>query len=102
MPNLSEVASEEIISEENAGLAALAKAVQEAADPQPAPAAPAAHTGGGPPVPESIEDTGIPPAIIEHLILKYLYFRGELVGREIGGLLGVHVSLIRSILETRK
>src|SRR6266404_5692811 len=102
MPNLSEVASEEIISEENAGLAALAKVVQEAADPQPAPAAPAAHTGVVPPVPESIEDTGIPPAIIEHLILKYLYFRGELVGREIGALLGLQFSLIDAILETMK
>ena len=33
-----------------------------------------------PPIPESIEDAGIPRSIIEHLILKYLYFRGELVG----------------------
>src|SRR5258706_8077220 len=102
MPNLSEVASEEIISEENAGLAALAKVVQEAADPQPAPAAPAAHTGVVPPVPESIEDTGIPPAIIEHLILKYLYFRGELLGRELGSLLGLSFSLIDELLETLK
>ena len=55
-----------------------------------------------PPVPESIEDTGIPPAIIEHLILKYLYFRGELVGRDIGALIGFPFSLIDDILETFK
>lgn len=55
-----------------------------------------------PPVPESIEDTGIPPAIIEHLILKYLYFRGELVGRDIGALIGFPFSLIDDILEAFK
>lgn len=55
-----------------------------------------------PPVPESIEDTGIPPAIIEHLILKYLYFRGELVGRDIGSLIGFPFSLIDETLEMFK
>ena len=55
-----------------------------------------------PPVPESLEDTGIAPAIIEHLILKYLYFRGELVGRELGNLLGLSFSLIDEMLETKK
>jgi DNA-binding MarR family transcriptional regulator len=55
-----------------------------------------------PPVPESLEDTGIPPSIIEHLILKYLYFRGELLGREIGSLIGFPFSLIDETLETFK
>jgi predicted ATPase with chaperone activity len=55
-----------------------------------------------PPVPESIEDTGIPPSIIEHLILKYLYFRGELVGRDIGELIGFPFSLIDETLEMFK
>ena len=55
-----------------------------------------------PPIPESIEETGIPPAIIEHLILKYLYFRGELVGRDIASLLGLQFSLIDELLETLK
>src|SRR5580704_11541453 len=55
-----------------------------------------------PPVPESIEETGIPPAIIEHLILKYLYFRGELLGREISATLGLKFSLIDELLETLK
>ena len=44
-----------------------------------------------PPVPESIEETGIPPSIVEHLILKYLYFRGELVGRDIASLVGLYL-----------
>ena len=55
-----------------------------------------------PPVPESIADTGIPPSIIEHLILKYLYFRGELVGRDIGGLIGFPFSVIDETLEMFK
>jgi len=55
-----------------------------------------------PPVPESIDEIGISPAIVEHLILKYLYFRGELLGREIGSLLGLQFSLIDEILETLK
>ncbi len=53
-------------------------------------------------MPESIEDTGISSAIIEHLILKYLYFRGELLGREIGNSIGLPFSLLDEILETMK
>jgi hypothetical protein len=55
-----------------------------------------------PPVPERIEETGIAPAIIEQLILKYLYFRGEVVGREIASLLGFKFSLIDETMETMK
>jgi predicted ATPase with chaperone activity len=55
-----------------------------------------------PPVPESLQEAGIPASIIEHLILKYLYFRGELVGREIGSLIGFPFSLIDETLETFK
>ena len=55
-----------------------------------------------PPVPDSIQDTGIPPSIIEHLILKYLYFRGELVGRDIASLVGLSFSVIDETLEVFK
>jgi predicted ATPase with chaperone activity len=55
-----------------------------------------------PPVPESIEDTGIAGSVIEQLILKYLYFRGEVMGRDIAGLMGVSFSLIDETLETLK
>ena len=55
-----------------------------------------------PPVPESLEELAIPPAIVEQLILKYLYFRGELLGREIGSLLGLSFSLIDDLLEVLK
>jgi predicted ATPase with chaperone activity len=55
-----------------------------------------------PPVPESLEELAIPPAIVEQLVLKYLYFRGELLGREMGSLLGLSFSLIDDLLETLK
>jgi predicted ATPase with chaperone activity len=55
-----------------------------------------------PPVPESIADAGIPPSIIEHLILKYLYFRGELIGRDIGALIGFPFSVIDETMEMFK
>ena len=55
-----------------------------------------------PPVPETIAETGITGALIDHLILKYLYFRGELVGRDIANLLGFQFSLIDDALETMK
>jgi len=62
----------------------------------------AGYAAAIPPVPDSLEDTGIPPTIIEHLILKYLYFRGELVGRDIASLIGLPFSVIDETLETFK
>jgi len=55
-----------------------------------------------PPVPESIADTGIAESIIEHLIMKLLYFRGEMLGRDVADVLGVEFSLIDPLLETLK
>jgi hypothetical protein len=55
-----------------------------------------------PPVPESLDDTGIPGALIEQIILKHLYFRGELLGRELGRALGLQFSLIEDFLEILK
>lgn len=60
------------------------------------------NVGVVPPVPESMEETGIASSVVDHLILKYLYFRGELVGREIANLLGFQFSLIDEALETMK
>ncbi len=55
-----------------------------------------------PPIPASLEELAIPPAIVEQLLLKYLYFRGELLGREMGSLLGLSFSLIDEMLENLK
>jgi hypothetical protein len=55
-----------------------------------------------PPVPDSLEELGIPPAVIEQLVIKFLYFRGELLGRDIGSLLGLSFSLIDELMESMK
>lgn len=55
-----------------------------------------------PPIPDSIEEAGIPASIIEHLVLKYLYFRGEMVGRDIAALMGFSYSVIDDIIEAFK
>ena len=55
-----------------------------------------------PPIPESLEELAIPQAIVEQLLLKYLYFRGELMGRDLGSLLGLSFSLIDELLENLK
>jgi DNA-binding MarR family transcriptional regulator len=55
-----------------------------------------------PPVPLSLASAGLPESLVEQLILKYLYYRGEMLGREIGGQLGLEFSLIDQLLETMK
>jgi len=55
-----------------------------------------------PPVPDTLAETGIGESIVEPLILKYLYSRGDLVGRDIAALLGLQFSLIDQLLETMK
>jgi hypothetical protein len=41
-----------------------------------------------PPVPETIDDAGLSESIIEQLILKNLFFRSEILGRELASLIG--------------
>jgi predicted ATPase with chaperone activity len=55
-----------------------------------------------PPVPESIEQTGIAAAVIEQLILKFLYFQGEMLGRDLAKALGLEFSLLDPLLESLK
>jgi predicted ATPase with chaperone activity len=59
-------------------------------------------TSFAPPVVDSIEETGISQSIIEHLILKYLHFRGELSGRQISNMMGLQFSVISELLEKFK
>ena len=58
--------------------------------------------GFTPAVPASIEDVGISSSAIEQLILKHLYFRGEMLGRELAVQLGLPFSLIDPLLEDLK
>jgi len=55
-----------------------------------------------PSVPDKIEDLGISSSALEHLVLKHLYFRGELLGRELAGQLGLQFSLIDAPIENLK
>src|SRR5882724_6804648 len=55
-----------------------------------------------PPIPESIEQTGVAQSTIEQLILKHLYFRNEMLGREIATALGLKFSLIDPTIESFK
>jgi hypothetical protein len=55
-----------------------------------------------PPLPDSLADAGVPDSIVEQLILKYLYYRGDMLGREIAAQLGLRFSLVDPVIETMK
>ena len=55
-----------------------------------------------PPVPETIEHTGIAQGMIEQLILKALYYKGEVVGRELASDLGLQFSVIEGLMDLLK
>jgi predicted ATPase with chaperone activity len=67
--------------------------------PKPARAAASEVT---PAVPQSITETGLAETLIEQLILKILYFRGELLGRELADQLGLKFSVIEDVIEDFK
>jgi len=52
--------------------------------------------------PESIEDTGLGETTVEQLILKILYFRGELYGQDLSNAIGLKFSVIAEIVESLK
>ena len=54
------------------------------------------------PEPESIEETGLAETTIEHLILKILYFRGELYGQDLSTAIGLKFSVIGEVVESLK
>ena len=55
-----------------------------------------------PPVPETIEHTGLSSKLIEQLIVKLIYYRGGMVGRQLSEELGLQFSVIDSILDQLK
>jgi len=55
-----------------------------------------------PPVPETIEDTGISITTIEALILKFLFFRGDMLGRDLASELGLKFSVISTLVQNLK
>lgn len=52
--------------------------------------------------PETLEQTGLPESTIEHLVLKILYFRGDLYGQELSTSIGLKFSVIQDVVEALK
>jgi predicted ATPase with chaperone activity len=55
--------------------------------------------GAVPPVPETLEDTGLTVSTLHQLILKKMYAQGDMLGRELSEGLGLKFSLIEGIIE---
>ncbi len=55
-----------------------------------------------PPPPRSLEEAGVSTSLIEQLILKNLYFRGDIMGRDLAKLLGLQFSVIEGVLDFLK
>ena len=52
--------------------------------------------------PESLEQTGLSSSTVEQNILRILYFRGELYGRDLSNAIGLRFSVIQEIVEALK
>jgi hypothetical protein len=55
-----------------------------------------------PPEPESLQQAGLSESLVEQLIVKILYFRGELYGQDLSRAVGLRFSVIQDIVETLK
>ena len=52
--------------------------------------------------PESIADTGLPESTLEQLILKILYFRGDVYGQDLSQAIGLQFSVIQDLVDGLK
>lgn len=52
--------------------------------------------------PISIEETGLAESLIESLILKFLYFRGEMYGKDLSDAMGLKFSVINDLIDSLK
>jgi hypothetical protein len=59
----------------------------------------AASAGVVPAVPETLEETGLAASTVQQLILKMLYLRGDMLGRELSEALGLKFSLVEGIID---
>ncbi|HAX42771.1 MAG TPA: hypothetical protein PLF84_19655 [Bryobacteraceae bacterium] len=55
-----------------------------------------------PPVPETMDELGVPESLVEQLLLKMLFFRGDTTGRVLGQSLGLNFSVIEAMIERLK
>src|SRR5690349_18503812 len=52
--------------------------------------------------PATLAETGVPVSLIEQLILKIIYFKGEMVGSDLSRALGLRFPLIENTLDWYK
>jgi hypothetical protein len=52
--------------------------------------------------PETLADTGLPASAVESLILKIIYFRGDLYGQDLSIAIGLKFSVIQDLVESLK
>jgi DNA-binding MarR family transcriptional regulator len=57
------------------------------------------ETTFAPPVPETLEDTGLAASLLQQLILKKMYSKGDMLGRDLSEALGLKFSLIEGIID---
>src|SRR5260370_16931741 len=50
--------------------------------------------------PETLAETGLPASTVESLILKIIYFRGDLYGQDLSIAIGLKFSVIEDLVET--
>jgi hypothetical protein len=55
-----------------------------------------------PPVPASIEEAGLAQSTVEQLAFKFLYFRGDILGRDLATAMGFKFSVIEDLIEGLK
>ena len=51
-----------------------------------------------PPPPQTLADLGLNPTIIEHLIFKFLYFRGDMMAADLSNAMGLKFSIIQPMI----
>ena len=55
-----------------------------------------------PPEPASLADTGLPESLVEQLIFKVLYFRGDMYGQDLSTAVGLRFSVIDDLVDQLK
>src|SRR5581483_7975874 len=55
-----------------------------------------------PPVQRSLADTGLPKSLIEQLILKLLYFKGDVTGGDLSRAMGFNFSVVEDMIDAFK
>jgi hypothetical protein len=89
--------------EQSAATSGLASLSRSLSAPQQEQSAIEGESGGFvPPAPETLEDTGLPVSLLQQLILKMFYLRGDMRGGDLSEALGLKFSLIEGILEFLK